>query len=74
MEPTTESPIAKYLTSTELARVLQCSVDKVYRMARNREIPSVRVGRSWRFDLDAVKDELSKPADSWALPSRQRRL
>jgi excisionase family DNA binding protein len=55
------------VTAVEVAAELGCSVDKVYRMARFNEIPAMRVGRSWRFDLEAVKTKLTtRPVEvSW---------
>lgn len=63
------------LDAEKLAAELRCSVEKVYRMAREGEIPVFRVGRSWRFDLDEVKVELSTPAqtDAWVRKERVRR-
>lgn len=56
------------LLAVELATELRCSVQTVYRMAREGKIPGIRVGRSWRFDLDEVKGRLSTPVltDAWA--------
>lgn len=65
-----ETITAHQLAATELG----CSVDKVYRMARNGDIPALRVGRSWRFVLHEVREALTnKPTDSWALPSKMRK-
>ena len=38
----------------EAARYLGLSVDTVYKMARLRELPSVKVGRALRFDVEAL--------------------
>jgi excisionase family DNA binding protein len=37
------------LTAAEVAEYLRLGVATIYRMARQGEIPAVRVGRSWRF-------------------------
>lgn len=64
------------ITARELAAEehLNCSIDKVYRLARSGEIPSVKVGTDYRFDWDDVKAALT-PAktDPWANPRAHRR-
>ena len=61
------------VTAAELAEVLRCSTEKVYRMARAGEIPAIRVGRSWRFYPTQVKEHLSPSTDTWARSSRSMR-
>ena len=39
----------------EAARFLGLKVDTVYKKARLREVPSVRVGRALRFDIRALE-------------------
>ena len=39
----------------EAARFLGLKVDTVYRKARLREVPSVKVGRTLRFDTKALE-------------------
>lgn len=60
------------VTVAELAEELRCSREKVYRMARAGDIPGFRVGRVWRFDLDAVRARLNPVHDPWAQPARSR--
>jgi excisionase family DNA binding protein len=49
-------PVGKRLLKTEeAAEYLGLQVDTVYRKARLRELPSVKVGRSLRFDIEALK-------------------
>ena len=38
----------------EAARYLGLEVDTVYKKARLRELPSVKVGRALRFDIEAL--------------------
>jgi len=45
----------RLLDARGAAEYLSLSVDTVYRMARLRELPSVRVGRALRFDLVALE-------------------
>ena len=44
----------RLLTPKEAAAYLGLKVDTVYKKARRRELPSVRVGRSRRFDVVAL--------------------
>jgi len=39
----------------EAAQYLGLQVDTVYKKARLRELPSVKVGRSLRFDMEALQ-------------------
>jgi excisionase family DNA binding protein len=39
----------------EAARFLGLEVDTVYKKARLREVPSVKVGRALRFDMKALE-------------------
>ena len=61
------------LTVKQLAGELQVSTAKVYRLANSGHIPSIRVGRSWRFDLAAVKKALNASRDPWANPHARRK-
>jgi len=48
-------PVGKrLLNAVEAAEYLGLSVDTVYKMARLRELPSVKVGRALRFDVEAL--------------------
>ncbi|MCZ4066493.1 helix-turn-helix domain-containing protein [Microbacterium sp. H37-C3] len=68
------------VTAHTIARLLSCSIEKVYRMARDGEIPSERVGRAWRFKQSAVLEALNtaQPAlrfqQSNVSAKRRRRL
>jgi excisionase family DNA binding protein len=44
----------RLLTAKETAHYLGLDVDTVYRKARLRELPSVKVGRALRFDVQAL--------------------
>jgi excisionase family DNA binding protein len=64
------------ITATDLAEPehLNCSIDKVYRMARAGQIPFVKVGTEYRFDWDDVKAALTPvKSDPWANPRARRR-
>ena len=45
----------RLLNVEEAARYLGLEVDTVYKKARMRELPSVKVGRALRFDLEALE-------------------
>ena len=45
----------RLLTVKEAAQYLGLSEDTMYRKARLRQLPSVKVGRSLRFDLKALE-------------------
>jgi excisionase family DNA binding protein len=44
----------RLLTPRETAEYLGLKVDTVYKKARMRELPSVKVGRALRFDIVAL--------------------
>jgi excisionase family DNA binding protein len=45
----------RLLTAEELAERWQVSVDQVYRLAKAGRAPAVKLGRYYRFRLDAVE-------------------
>jgi excisionase family DNA binding protein len=45
----------RLLNAEETAEYLGLQVDTVYKKSRLREIPSVKVGRALRFDVEALK-------------------
>jgi excisionase family DNA binding protein len=45
----------RLLKVEEAARFLGLKVDTVYKKARLREVPSVKVGRALRFDIKALE-------------------
>jgi excisionase family DNA binding protein len=45
----------RLLTAKEAAGYLGLQVDTVYKKARLRELPSVKVGRALRFDVKALE-------------------
>jgi excisionase family DNA binding protein len=45
----------RLLNASEAARYLGLEVDTVYKKARLRELPSVKVGRALRFDVIALE-------------------
>jgi len=54
----------RLLNAREVAQYLGLDVDTVYKKARLRELPSVKVGRALRFDirkLDLLIEQNAKP-------------
>ena len=43
------------LTIKEICDVLQVHPSTVYRLARQRKIPSFRIGTDWRFRRDVIE-------------------
>jgi excisionase family DNA binding protein len=58
------------LTSRDLQEMLQVDRSTIYRMAEAGSLPSVKVGRQWRFPEDAVRKWLGEGTRSEA-PTRQ---
>ncbi|MBF4613734.1 helix-turn-helix domain-containing protein [Curtobacterium sp. VKM Ac-1376] len=57
----------------EMARILGVSYETVIRYARAGDIPSLRMGRLWRFQPALVLEKLATPSvDLWASPSRKK--
>jgi putative molybdopterin biosynthesis protein len=46
------------MTVHEVAEYLRMSEAKVYRLAKERQIPVVRIGKTWRFRKDLLDDWL----------------
>jgi excisionase family DNA binding protein len=61
------------LTRKELALALGVSLDTVYRLTHSRDIPFIRLGRAYRYNLAEVRQALRpEQRDSWAPPSRKK--
>jgi len=56
-------PIGRRLLNVrEAAQYLGLEVDTIYRKARLREVPCVKVGRALRFDVKALEQFIEKYA------------
>jgi excisionase family DNA binding protein len=44
------------MTVHDVARYLHLSEAKVYRLARDGDVPSFRLGKSWRFRRDLIDE------------------
>jgi excisionase family DNA binding protein len=47
-----------------VAEYLRLSEAKVYRLANERQIPAIRIGKSWRFRKDLLDEWLSRCTES----------
>ncbi len=52
------TPAPQFLTVTEVADVMRLSKMTVYRLIHSGELPAIRVGRSFRVPVPAVKQLL----------------
>ncbi|HEU0296199.1 MAG TPA: helix-turn-helix domain-containing protein [Anaerolineales bacterium] len=52
------------MTVHEVAAYLRMSEAKVYRLAKERRLPVVRIGKAWRFRKDLLDDWLSRSTAS----------
>jgi excisionase family DNA binding protein len=52
----------RLLNAKEAARFLGLEVDTVYKKARMRELPCVKVGRALRFDVKALERYIEQNA------------
>ena len=52
----------RLLNVREAAQYLGLEVDTIYRKARLREVPCVKVGRALRFDVKALEQFIDKHA------------
>ncbi len=44
-----------YLTASEVSDMLRVNVETVYRLIADEELPATKVGRSWRFEREAIQ-------------------
>ncbi len=52
------------LTVHDVAEYLRMSKAKVYRLVKQKQIPVVRIGKTWRFRKDLLDEWLSRSAES----------
>ena len=48
----------QFITTAEVASHFACSEETIRRMARDRQIPYIKIRDQYRFDLDAVMRRL----------------
>ena len=64
-EPQREKEI-RILTTQDLARYLHVNISTIYKLVSKKELPAFRVGRDWRFNVEAIENwmrERQKRAD-----------
>jgi excisionase family DNA binding protein len=64
--PVNTQPLKDHLaimTVHEVADYLRMSQSKVYRLVRERRIPAVRIGKSWRFRRDLLDNWLRESVE-----------
>ena len=59
------------LTVHEVAEYLRLSDAKVYRLAKERRLPAIRIGKSWRFRKDLLDNWLSQCTESGLYADRR---
>ena len=59
------------LTVREVAKYLRISEAKVYRLAKQRRIPVVRIGKTWRFRKDLLDEWISQCTELSLKPSSE---
>jgi excisionase family DNA binding protein len=52
------------MTISDVAQYLRISEAKVYELARSGAIPALRIGKSWRFQKDLLKQWVRKSAEA----------
>jgi excisionase family DNA binding protein len=52
------------MTIGDVAQYLRISEAKVYELARTGTIPALRIGKSWRFQKDLLKQWVRKSAEA----------
>jgi len=52
------------MTISDVAQYLRISEAKVYELARSGAIPALRIGKSWRFQKDLLKQWVRKRAEA----------
>ncbi|UWD83606.1 helix-turn-helix domain-containing protein [Curtobacterium flaccumfaciens] len=61
------------VTRKELALALGISLDTVHRLTHSGDIPYLRRGRLYRYNVAEVREALRpQTVDSWARPSRKK--
>jgi PTS system nitrogen regulatory IIA component len=50
---------SEVLTVQEVANYLRIDIRTVYRLAKNGDIPCIKIGRQWRFNRNDIKELVS---------------
>jgi len=68
--PQTQQPLGPIWNSCEAAEYLRIHPRTLTRMARRGEIPSIQIGRLWRFRRTDLDDWLTSKVNSVSYPCR----
>ena len=52
----------KIVDAKEIAGFLGITEATVYRLAKSKKLPAVRIGNQWRFDLEIIRELFHKGA------------
>jgi excisionase family DNA binding protein len=52
--------MAKIMTTKEVAGYLKLHVITISKLCKEGKIPSIRIGRVWRFDKEVIDDWISR--------------
>jgi excisionase family DNA binding protein len=52
--------VAKIMTTKEVAGYLKLHTITICKLSKEGKIPSIRIGRVWRFDKDVIDKWISK--------------
>jgi excisionase family DNA binding protein len=63
--------MANWLTLDELADYLKRGRSTLYKMAREGRIPATKIGRTWRFDQDAIDTWLRRQGTTKSRPKKK---
>ena len=64
----TETPPIRLLRAEEVAKMLACSKWFVYALAKRKELPSISIGRTVRFDPKDVVEFVNQHRQRKAVP------
>lgn len=59
-DKTGESILAQLMTTRELAKYLRLHQITICKLSKEGKIPSIRIGRVWRFDKEIIDAWLAK--------------
>lgn len=62
----------EFYTLKELSKLLKLSTDTIYRMVRRGKIPSVKIGKKWRFRKIRIDEWLLLEEKNTKLKTRKR--
>jgi excisionase family DNA binding protein len=58
-----ESILAQIMTTKEMAKYLKLHQITICKLSKEGKIPSVRIGRVWRFDREVIDEWIAKGKD-----------